>query len=146
MIFGKTKKVFSTDYFKHGRDKKDMKKVARGTEGMDIMAEKRWLRDEILDRKKGGVTFDEMADIVAKARYGEGDHINKKEARSIAKRFGIDDRRLMKARDRYLEEKEKKSGIARPYGQRDDDRLTLGKHGGSDDGNSSSSIPRHPMF
>lgn len=146
MIFGKTKKVFSTEYFKHGRDKKDMKKVARGTEGMDIMAEKRWLRDEILEKKKGGVTYDEMADIVAKARYGEGDHINKKEARGIAKRFGIDERRLMKARDRYLKEEEKRSDVAKPYGQRDDDRSILGRHGRSDDKDSLSSSPRRPMF
>jgi hypothetical protein len=159
MIYVKKVAGFSTKDLARKNDKKYFKKTAKGISVLDRLSERRVFRDALAEkaRDKKGININEMADIVTEQRYNKKDRITKQEASVVAKHFGISERRLLKAKKRYLEglhneSNESKGNIAKPYGQReedDDDRLALrgrAQSGDEDISRPSSSVARRPMF
>lgn len=149
---------FSNKDLAHKNEKRLFKKTAREISSLDKLYERRAFRTALADKASDGRGIDvrEMADIVAEERYNKKDRITRQEAAVVAKHFGIGARQLTKAKKRYFahqREEEHKKGIAKPYGQRDDDddHLTFGGSVGSDGEGSPSAppsinIPRRPMF
>lgn len=160
MVYVKKIAGFSTKDLARRNDKKYFKETAKRISSLDRLVERKVFRDALAEKAsdKRGINVNEMADIVIEERYNKKDRISKKEANVVAKHFGISERRLLKAKKRYLsqfheEGGNKEKGIAKPYGQRnnDEDRLASdrGSRFGSEDMPSSSppaSIPRRPMF
>lgn len=154
---------FKESDLRHLNKRKFFKRVAKGTPGVETLAERKQLRDALheMSSDKKGITVDEMADVVARMRLEKGDQFNVKESRQVAKHFDISARRLSRARNRLRRQRrhdhssdsgQPSGGIARPYNDRDSDDGPIPRRGLSGDdspGHTSggpSAVPRRPMF